>query len=493
MTSPEAAPKPHRPLTVAALLLAMFMAAMEATVVATVMPTVIAELGGIHLYGWVGASYLLASTVSVPLYGRLADLRGRKPVLLLGIVLFLAGSVASGLAQTAVALIAFRALQGLGAGAMQPVALTVVGDLYSLSERGKVQAYFGAIWGIAGISGPLLGGLIVRALSWRWVFFINLPFGLASMAVLAFAYREAKRRESGAIDWAGAFALTASSVALLLGASGVAPLATTAAGVALAVAFVALERRAGEGAVLPLALLGQRAMAVASLSAALLGWAMMSSLTYAPLFVQGVLGGSPTAAGAVVAPMLVGWPVAATLTGRRLSVTGFRAPVRFGAVVIAASLVAFAWAFDARAPALAMQAAIFAFGVGMGVSSTSLLVGAQSSVGWGQRGVATATNMFARTMGGALGVGAFGSVLAARLGGAASPEAVTKLLGPERDRSALAGVSSAATEALAGGLTTVMWAIAGVGLANGLLTFFYPEPPRSPEAAAAPAAAPLGE
>jgi Major Facilitator Superfamily len=471
----------------------MAMAAMEATVVATAMPTVIADLGGIHLYGWVGASYLLASTVSVPLYGRLADMRGRKPVLLVGIALFLAGSAASGLARDIVSLIAFRALQGLGAGSMQPVALTIVGDLYPLRERGKVQAYFGALWGVAGIAGPLLGGLIVRVWSWRWVFFINLPFGVASMAVLAFAYREAKRRESGALDWPGALALTGSSVALLLGASGVAPLATVAAGLALAVGFVAIERRAGENAVLPLALLGQRSVAVASLSVALLGWAMMAMLTYAPLFVQGVLGESPTMAGVTVAPMLVGWPLAATVTGRRLSVTGFRTPVRFGAMVIAASLVVFAWAVSARAPLIVMQATMFAYGVGMGVSSTSLLVGVQSSVGWGQRGVATATNMFSRTMGGALGVGALGSVLAALIGGEISPEAVTKLLGPERDRSSLAGASAAATEALAGGLTTVMWALAGVGLVNGLVTLFYPEPPRSPDAASASAAASLGE
>jgi MFS family permease len=482
----------HRPLTVAALLLAMFMAAMEATVVATAMPTVIAELGGIHLYGWVGAAYLLASTVSVPLYGRLADLRGRKSLLMGGIALFLVGSAASGLAESIGTLIAFRALQGLGAGAVQPVTLTVVGDLFALRERGKVQAYFGAMWGIAGISGPLVGGLIVHELSWRWIFFINLPFGLASMAVLAFAYREPPRRERGAVDWAGTLALTAASVSLLLGASGVASAVLVPAGAALTLAFVALERRAGEGAVLPLALLGRRTLAVPSLSAALLGWAMMSALAYAPLFVQGVLGQTPTAAGAAVAPMLVGWPIAATLTGRRLAAVGFRGPVRLGAVFIAASLFAFAWVVAARAPMLAMQAAMFGFGVGMGIASTSLLVGMQSSVGWGQRGVVTAINMFARSMGGALGVGALGSVLAAGLGGALSPEAVAKLLGPERDRSALAGATGEAVNALAGSLTTVMWTLAAVGVLNGLVVLFYVEPPRAPEALP-PQAPPLGE
>ncbi len=461
----------------------MFMAAMEATVVATAMPTVIAELGGIHLYGWVGAAYLLASTVSVPIYGRLADIYGRKRLLLFCIALFLAGSMASGLATNIVALVGFRALQGLGAGGLQPVTLTVVGDLYSLRERGKVQAYFGAIWGIAGISGPLLGGLIVHALSWRWVFFINLPFGLASAAVLLFAYRETPRSERGKVDWAGGVALTGSAVALLLAASGVVPLVTAVVGVALGTAFVVLARRAGEEALLPLTLLGQRAVALASISSALLGGAMMIALTYVPLFVQGVLGGTPTAAGAVVAPMLVGWPLAATLTGRRLHASGFRAPVRLGAAVIAVSLLVFAWVIDARAGTLAMQATMFVFGTGMGVASTALMVGVQSSVGWGQRGVATATNMFARTMGGALGVGALGSLLARRLGDALPPEAVAKLLSPERDRNALAGAGSA-TDALASGIVTLMWVLAAIGVTNALVCAFYPEPPRAPEAGA---------
>ncbi len=170
----------NRPIVVAALLLSMFMAAMEATVVATAMPTVISELGGIRLYGWVGAAYLLASTVTVPLYGKLADRHGRKPVLLLGIALFLAGSLASGLSASIEQLILFRAVQGLGAGAVQPIVLTVIGDLYTPAERGKVQGWFGAVWGIAGISGPLLGGAIVAAVSWRWVFLVNVPFGIAS-------------------------------------------------------------------------------------------------------------------------------------------------------------------------------------------------------------------------------------------------------------------------------------------------------------------------
>src|SRR5258706_5712779 len=176
--------KTSRGLTVAALLLAMFLSAMEATVVATAMPTVIAELGGLALYGWVGAAYLLASTVTVPLYGKLADRRGRKPVLLAGIAVFLAGSLASGFAGSITQLIAFRALQGLGAGAVQPIVITVIGDLYTPAERGRVQGLFGAVWGFAGVAGPLLGGALVHSVSWRWVFLVNLPPGFAALAVL---------------------------------------------------------------------------------------------------------------------------------------------------------------------------------------------------------------------------------------------------------------------------------------------------------------------
>src|SRR2546428_5061852 len=167
----------NRPLTVIALLLSPSMAAMEMTVVSTAMPTVVGDLGGIHLYSWVFTGYLLTSTVTVPLYGKLADLYGRKPVLLAGIGVFLVGSMASGLARGIGTLIAFRALQGLGAGAMQPATLTIVGALYNLEERSRMQGVFGAVWGVAGLIGPLLGGIIVKYLSWRWVFFINVPAG----------------------------------------------------------------------------------------------------------------------------------------------------------------------------------------------------------------------------------------------------------------------------------------------------------------------------
>src|SRR5256714_6559772 len=200
--------KTNRPLTVVSLLLSLSMAAMEMTVVSTAMPTVVGDLGGIHYYSWVFTAYLLTSTVTVPIYGKLADLYGRKPVLLAGIAVFLVGSMASGLAQGIGALIAFRALQGLGAGAMQPTTLTIVGDIYNLEERARMQGVFGPGWGVARLIGPLLGGVIVKYLSWRWVFFINVPAGIAAAALLVGSLHENVERRPHSLRWAGAGVLT---------------------------------------------------------------------------------------------------------------------------------------------------------------------------------------------------------------------------------------------------------------------------------------------
>src|SRR5882762_3473732 len=239
--------KTNRPLTVISLLLSLSMAAMEMTVVSTAMPTVVGDLGGIHYYSWVFTAYLLTSTVTVPLYGKLADLYGRKPVLLAGIGVFLVGSIASGLARSIGALIAFRALQGLGAGAMQPTTLTIVGDIYNLEERSRMQGVFGAVWGVAGLIGPLMGGIIVKYLSWRWVFFINVPAGIAAAALLMVALHENVEHRRHSLDLAGAGLLTLGLTALLFGAHGG---RGTAIGLPLAalslVLFFFIERRSRE-------------------------------------------------------------------------------------------------------------------------------------------------------------------------------------------------------------------------------------------------------
>lgn len=458
----------RRSLVVAALVLAITMSAMEATVVATAMPTIIGDLGGIRLYGWVGAVYLLAATVSVPLYGRLADLKGRKPVLLFGIAVFLAGSMTCGLAPSIEVLIAARALQGLGAGAMQPISLTIVGDLFRIEERAKVQGLFGAVWGVAGIAGPLLGALLVESLSWHWVFLVNVPFGLAAAATLSVSLREkVGAGASGSIDWGGAAMLAVSSILLLLGAEGTHGVVTLPLGVAIGLGFVAFEARVG-APIVPFALVARRPMAVATVASVCLGIMMMGTLIYVPLFVQGALGGSPAEAGGVViAPMMIGWPLAATLTSRFLVRIGFRLPVLAGGAACAVALSLLAIAIHERAPLPVLGATALLFGAGMGLVNTSLVVAIQSAVGFGERGVTTALNMFARNMGGALGTGALGGLLAARLQGRISPDAVAALLA-HQPGSVLPDANV---------LATAMWplfvVVAAVGIANlGVLSFW---------------------
>ncbi|HUJ24810.1 MAG TPA: MDR family MFS transporter, partial [Myxococcales bacterium] len=403
--------KTNRPLTVVGLLFSLSMAAMEMTVVSTAMPTVVGDLGGIHLYSWVFTGYLLTSTVTVPLYGKLADLYGRKPVLLFGIALFLAGSMASGLSRSIQALIAFRALQGLGAGAMQPITLTIVGDIYDLEERAKMQGVFAAVWGVAGLIGPLLGGVIVSWLSWRWVFFINVPAGIGAAALLVVALHEQVEKQKHALDFAGAGALMVGLTALLVGVQGGRAMAIglPLAAVAL-VAFVIIERRAHEP-VLPFALFAQPVVGVATLAGTLIGAGMISLVTYVPLYVQGVLGGTPTQAGAAVTPMVIGWPIASALGGRVLTRVGFRPLIRGGLALSAASAAALAFFLEPGASVHMVQLANAAFGAGLGFANTSLLIAVQTSVDWRQRGVATASTMFARTIGGTLAVGALGGVL----------------------------------------------------------------------------------
>jgi EmrB/QacA subfamily drug resistance transporter len=468
--------KTNRPLTVVSLLLSLSMAAMEMTVVSTAMPTVVGDLGGIHFYSWVFTAYLLTSTVTVPLYGKLADLYGRKPVLLFGIGVFLVGSMASGLARGIGTLIAFRAVQGLGAGAMQPTTLTIVGDIYNLEERSRMQGVFGAVWGVAGLVGPLLGGIIVKYLSWRWVFFINVPAGIAAAALLMVALHEDVAHRQHSLDWGGAALLTIGLSALLFGAQGgsASAVGLPVAAVLLAL-FVFVERRAAEP-VLPLGLFRQPVIGVATLAGALVGAGMISMVTYVPLYVQGVLGGSPTEAGGAITPMVIGWPIASAISGRALPRVGYRPLIHSGLAISAAAAVAVALLLRPEASLHVPQAMSALFGVGLGFANTALLIAVQTSVEWRQRGVATASTMFARTIGGTLAVGALGAVLSsALLRDESLPQgAADRLLGPEHGAGLSADVVRALATSLQGGLETVFWAIAGISIAAAIASLFFP-------------------
>jgi EmrB/QacA subfamily drug resistance transporter len=467
----------NRFATVAALLLALFMAAMEMTVVSTAMPTVVADLGGAGHYAWVFTAYMLTSTVTVPIYGKLADLYGRKPVMLASMALFLVGSMASGQARTMAQLVVFRGVQGVGAGGMQPMALTIVGDIFAIEERGKMQGLFGAVWAIAGLVGPLLGGLIVGALSWRWIFYVNVPFGLLSAGLLTFALVEKIEKREHTLDVLGAALMAGAVVALLLASDGTLPIAVLGVSAVLLTAFVVVERRAKEP-VLSLALLSRRVLAISSALSALSGAAMLGIVTFVPLYVQGVLGASPTAAGAAIAPLAIGWPVASAISGRLLPKVGFRPLVRLGGVVVALSATALALLVSRGAGDGAIRFAAGAVGIGMGLSNTAIVIAVQSSVAFAERGVATASTMFFRNIGGTVAVGGMGVLLAHALErGAGIPggvdDVVSRVLGPAR-RSVPAEVLRAVSEHLALGVTHVLWTVAVLAGIAAVVAMAFP-------------------
>ena len=452
----------------------MFMAAMEATVVATAMPTVVADLGGIELYGWVGAVYMLASTVTIPLYGKLADVYGRKPLLYFGILLFMLGSVASGLSGSMYQLIGFRAVQGFGAGALQPIALTVVGDLYAPTERARVQGLFGAVWGVSGIAGPLLGGIIVKALSWHWVFFLNLPFGALAALILAVSFRESVESRDHRLDVGGALVLSGGIIATLLFTSGVRPLFTAALAVILLSIFIYIERRAAEP-ILPLSLLARPVIGVSSVAGAILGAAMMATLTYVPLFIQGVLQGSPTDAGSAITPMLITWPIAATLSGKLIVRIGYRPMVRTGAVIVFLSTLFLALEIDQGATLWMLRAAMGALGVGLGLANTALIIAVQDSVDWQQRGVATASTMFFRLIGGAIAVGALGALLVSSLDASIPPALLNELLSPDHGRALGSALAGSIVAMLTLGLRRVFLAVAVCAAFGVIAALAFPQ------------------
>jgi len=479
MPSPASPEKlTNKPSTVVGLILALAMAALEATVVSTAMPTVVGELGGIEYYAWVTNAYLVASSVSVPLYGKLADVYGRKPILLIGIALFLIGSIASGVAPTMPVLIGCRVLQGLGAGSMQPIAITVVGDIFDLEERSRIQGVFGAAWGFFGLVGPMLGGFIIAHTSWRWVFFMNVPFGIVAAVLIVTSLHENIEKRKRKLDLAGAALLTLGVGALLVATSRPSPtvtMAAIAAAVVLLAAFAVVEQRADEP-ILPFALFRRPVLAVSSPVGALIGGAMMGILTYVPLYVQAVLRGTPTEAGSAIAPMVIGWPIASAIGGRLIPSWGFRPLIRGGLAITAIAGVVLAL-YGTHDTLWGMRLTTLGFGIGMGFANTALVIAVQTSVPWEERGVATASTMFFRTIGGALAVGVMGGVLNAALAKdptiphAATSQVLSREGIKEMDPALLARLGGL----LGGALQTVFWIVAAMGVAAFVVSLWFPK------------------
>jgi EmrB/QacA subfamily drug resistance transporter len=403
---------------IGALMLGMLLAALDQTIVSTALPTIVADLhGGSHI-SWVVTAYLLAATVSTPLWGKLGDQYGRKGFFQASIVLFLAGSVLSGLSSSMLMLIACRALQGLGGGGLMVGAQAIVGDVVPPRERGRYQGLFGAVFGVASVVGPVLGGILVTNLSWRWIFYVNLPVGAIALLVIASRVPGHLRRVRHDIDYLGIVLLSAGAAALVLLTSlggttyawGSAPiLALGACGVVLLVAFAFVEHRAKEP-VLPLHLFSNRAFSVTSLVGFIVGFAMFGAITFLPLFYQNVLGASPTASGLRLLPLMAGMLILSIVSGQVISRTGrYRAFPVAGTAVMALGLYLLSLV-TARTPDALQYLYLVVLGLGLGAVMQVLVLVAQNAVPHAELGVATSGATFFRSIGGSFGAAIFGAI-----------------------------------------------------------------------------------
>jgi EmrB/QacA subfamily drug resistance transporter len=487
--SPMAAP-PHpvksgRALVIACVMTTMVMIALEATIVSTAMPQIVAELGGLKLYSWVFSSFLLAQTATTVVFGNLADVYGRKPVMLAGIAVFLAGSVGAGLAASMPAMIVFRLIQGIGAGAMQPVAITIVGDLYPGRERGKVQGYLASVWAVAAVLGPVAGGLIIRNVSWAWIFWINIPVGVAAAAGFLFFMREDAKRERRSIDIAGAvsFTIAITSLLIALTEAGTAGIAEVVAAIGLfcaaAAAFVVLERRAAHPMV-SFALWSHRPIAATNGVGVLVGMALTGVTTFLPIYVQIVLHRSPLVAGFALTTMLVSWPIGATLAARLFHRFALRRLLLTGAVLQPLGAACFVTLTPDSSPLIAALGSLI-MGFGLGLISVSSLVLIQELVEWTQRGSVTASNVFSRNLGSTLGATLLGAVLNHGLTRSLGPASVTSdQLRHLLDTSPGIEIGDAAIRlALQQSLNLTFWAMLVLAFATVLIALAVPAPPRA--------------
>jgi EmrB/QacA subfamily drug resistance transporter len=413
----------HRGAVVAALMLTIGLAAIDSTIVATAVPQIVADLGGFSLFPWIFSIYLLTQAVTVPIYGRLSDVFGRKPVLLVGVAGFLAGSILCAVAWSMVALIVFRGVQGLAAGAILPTTTTIVGDLYEPAERGRIQGYISSVWGVSAIVGPALGGFFAQYWTWRGIFWLNLPIGIGAAWLIQRNLHERIERRAHRIDYAGATALTLSCTLLILGLleGGVSwawgsptSVALFTSSAALLVAFVWIESRVAEP-ILPLWIFRRRTLLAGNLAGLAIGAILIGQSSYVPTYAQRVVGVGAVVAGFAMAAMTLGWPIAATIAPRVYLRIDFRRTALLGGTIAVGGCLLLALFVGAGSGIWRVAVASFVLGVGLGFASVSTVVAVQSVVGWGRRGVVTGSNMFIRTLGSAVGVAVFGSIANGRL------------------------------------------------------------------------------
>ena len=469
------------------LLLAMLLAALDGTIVATALPTIVGELGGLSRLGWVVTAYMLAQTVVTPLYGKLGDLYGRKIVLQSAVVLFLLGSVLCGMSTSMMQLILFRAIQGLGGGGLMVTSQAVVGDIVPPRERGRYQGIFGAVFGLSSIAGPLLGGYFTTHLSWRWIFYINLPLGLVALVVIALVLPRRTVRVQRAIDYLGAglLALALSALVLFTDLGGITlpwtsppMLALITSSFLLIVAFVYVETRAPEP-VLPLRLFRDRTFALTSGIGLIIGFAMFGSVTYIPLFLQVVNGATPTGSGLQMLPMMGGMLLTSITSGQAISRRGrYRMFPIVGTFVTATGLFLLS-RMHAETTIFTASLYMAVLGCGMGLVMQVLVIAVQNTVPYADLGVATSGATLFRLIGGSLGTAVFGAIFATELathlqsmgsalpaGTAISPQAIGELAPADR---------AIYISSFTASLSTVFEFATGVALVGFLLTWFVPE------------------
>jgi len=426
MTSQDSS---HRPYIIAAIMTAMAMVAIEATIVSTAMPQIAADLHGLDLYSWVFSSFLLAQTTMTVVFGKLADVIGRRPMMLLGIAIFLLGSVLAGFAPSMPWLIAFRLIQGVGAAAVQPLCMIIVADYYPAAERGKVQGYLASVWAISAVIGPLVGGLLIKHLSWAWIFWINVPFGIAAAAIFLLYMRSDTPHKRPSIDVFGALLFTvavASLMMVLADGSNLPPgwvWKLLAVCVVSAAVFVWHEQRVADPMV-SFKLWGSRAMASANTATLLSGMALIGLTSFLPMYAQGVLGQTPIVAGMVLTLIMVGWPTGATLAARSFTRTGLRPVLVAGSLFIPAGSLFMVFLQPGSSPLLAAAGSLV-MGFGMGLFSISCLILIPEIVDRAEQGSATASNLFSRNLGSTLGAALFGAVLNYGLANNATGTAIT--------------------------------------------------------------------
>ncbi|MFD5946807.1 DHA2 family efflux MFS transporter permease subunit [Streptomyces collinus] len=481
-------------VSIGALLLGMLLAALDQTIVSTALPTIVSDLGGLDHLSWVVTAYLLAATAATPLWGKLGDQYGRKRLFQTAIVIFLVGSALCGAAQDMAQLIAFRALQGLGGGGLIVLSMAIVGDLVSPRERGRYQGLFGAVFGATSVLGPLLGGLFTQHLSWRWVFYVNLPVGVVALAVIAAVLHIPRTAQRHVIDYLGTFLIAAVATCLVLVASlggttwawgswqivGLAVL-----GVVLALAFVAVERRAAEP-VLPLKLFRVRTFTLAAVISFVVGFAMFGAMTYLPTFLQVVQGISPTMSGVHMLPMVLGLLLASTASGQIVSRTGRWKVFPIAGTGVTTLGLLLLHQLDEQSSTAELSGFFFVFGLGLGLVMQVLVLIVQNAVPYEDLGVATSGATFFRSIGASFGVAVFGTVFAGRLGeqltdafrGATLPPGVSvdALEADPRGIAALPpGLRPPALHAYAVSITDVFLYAAPVALLGFVLAWFLKE------------------